>query len=107
RAWCHFALGRDRPSCLHHRGRHSHNRAQTRFRLAAISFTVGEVRRGHPEGTRAPPHLPNAGGLGRLRRPKPPPKSVKFARTLSHRGNSLLSLAGEQATNPGSSSAAG
>src|SRR5262245_49107041 len=42
---------------------------------------------GGAEGPKAPPHLPNGGGLGRRSRPKPPPKSVKFARTMSKKGN--------------------
>src|SRR5262245_54374861 len=76
--------------CLTADDRRSMMDDKTRFRLAAISFTVGEVRRGHPEGTRAPPHLPNGGGLGQLRRPKPPPKSEKFARTLSKRPSPII-----------------
>src|SRR5262245_9648757 len=48
---------------------------------------------GGAEGPLAPLHLPNGGGLGRRSRPKPPPKSVKFARTLSNASNDLDRLA--------------
>src|SRR5262249_9195952 len=45
-------------------------------------------------------HFPNGGGLGRRSRPKPPPKSVKFARTLS-KGQELLWLMGRPVPLPG------
>src|SRR5262249_20877597 len=57
------------------------------FDSNTISLTVGEVWRGHPEGSRAPPHLPNGGGLGAAgcphpegerRRPQTPTQSVKY-----------------------------